>query len=124
MALDFYTVNEYCAIDNLGEKILGFASKYGLKSPVIDQILFRFYEDPDLQSGEVNLLKNEINLIKYRYQEDVLKSKKVYCSDKTALQKIVDNIFNNDPIIIKINELITVCKDAINNQIGITCVSD
>ncbi|MDM8539336.1 hypothetical protein QUF70_21490, partial [Desulfobacterales bacterium HSG17] len=96
MAFDIYGTKTHLADDSCDYKMMEFASNLNEHFPIINKLLYRFYDDTELNIKEISALKCELEFVKNKYQEKVtpiiLRKKKISAKNKNVYDNIVNNL--------------------------------
>lgn len=118
------------ALDGADEPLLEeLPRRYGLRTPRCDYLWDNFYGDPCLTTvEEVSGLRDELLMLRRahaRAQGDALaRKRKVFARDEEVRARIVEGLLEDDPVLLKCDELVAVCHEAIAAGVGLTCSSD
>lgn len=103
--------------------------KYGLSTPVIDELWARFYADPRLSSSlQVAQLRAEIDAVRSAHlnqrREAVARQRKIRAQDPAVVALIADKLLVEEPVLSKCDEIIALCATAMAKNEGLRCSSD
>lgn len=121
MALDIIGPTKRSEITDDDMELFYMLQSFGIKASQFKIIYERFYENPYV---DVPTWLNEIHQIRAAYFEQLIKQKDVRAKDTIMREQILARLKQNDRWMLKFDELIAVCEDAIAADQGLRFLSD
>ncbi len=121
MALDIIGHTKQSAIADKDMDLFQMIQTFGIKASQFKIIYERFYENPYV---DVPTWLNEIHQLRDAYFEALIKEKNVRAKDSIVREQILARLKQNDRWMLKFDELIAVCEDAIAADQGLRFLSD
>ena len=121
MALDIIGPTKRSAIADEDLALFSMIQAFGIKASQFKIIYERFYENPYV---DVPTWLDEIHQLREAYFEQLIKEKNVRAKDVIVREQILARLKQNDRWMLKFDELIAVCEDAIAADQGLRFLSD
>ena len=121
MALDIIGPTKRSAITDDEMDLFQMIQSFGIKASQFRIIYERFYQNPYV---DVPTWLSEIYQLREAYLEQLIKEKNVRAKDSIVKEQILARLKQNDQWMIKFDELIAVCEDAIAADQGLRFLSD
>jgi hypothetical protein len=121
MALDIIGPTKQSAIADEDMALFEMIQTFGIKASQFKIIYERFYENPYVDAPT---WLSEIHQLREAYFEQIIKEKNVRATDSAVREQILARLKQNDRWMLKFDELIAVCEDAIAADQGLRFVSD
>ncbi len=125
MGLELHSENHTAEIAQADEIIFSLFGELGVTGTFWMRIRDSFWDDPQITSvGLAQSLLDEISNLRHARIDHIMKERKVSARTPRARNAIRDQISTIDPVVCKIDEIVTVLKDAIATTGVIKCLSD
>jgi hypothetical protein len=121
MALDIIGPTKRSAITDDEMDLFQMIQSFGIKASQFKIIYERFYQNPYV---DVPTWLGEIHQLRDAYFEQLIKEKNIRAKDSIVREQILARLKQNEQWMIKFDELIAVCEDAIAADQGLRFLSD
>ncbi|HEY9882228.1 MAG TPA: hypothetical protein V6C98_01335 [Thermosynechococcaceae cyanobacterium] len=121
MGLDIVGPTKRSAIVDEDMALFQMIQTFGIKASQFKIIYERFYENPYV---DVPTWLSEIHQLRDAYFEQLIRDKNVRAKDAIVREQILTRLKQSDRWLLKFDELIAVCEDAIAADQGLRFLSD
>lgn len=116
------------SLENAPGTVFQLLDEFGVVVPEYEKLRAGYYGTLTLSTFQVAQFRKETLELRDLYQAkrrcEVLKQRKIHARDPRVVDRIVAQILEGDPWLLKFDEIIALCERAVERAGTITCVGD